>query len=452
MVEEKIKNNALDLENELLWLQQLLDARVQAEFGKQETKDQDLIRTFPPPSLSVSTSPYAMFVKKHDVKPAERVAIMLAMAPYIKPQILDVFLIRNSDHNKQFTEFGGIETKQHKGFVPTGQTLLFLLAGNDLSKRFSYMRMLESDSMLIKNNCLSLESPQGDEPFTSGALVPARETVELFTKGESYKPLFNASFPAKRINTELTWEELVLADQTMVQLKELNWWLSHAATMMGEMNMQRKIKPGYRTLFYGPPGTGKTLTAALIGKQYGLDVYRIDLSKVVSKYIGETEKNLASVFDRAENKNWVLFFDEADALFGKRTNIQTSNDRHANQEVSYLLQRIEDYNGLVILASNLKSNIDEAFLRRFQSVVYFPMPKKEERYTLWKSILPGQCRFEDEFMLDEIAEKYEVAGGTIINVMQYCTLKSLQHGTRTISRHDFTEGINRELVKMGRTA
>src|SRR5690606_11585436 len=128
-------------------------------------------------------------------------------------------------------------------------------------------------------------------------------------------------------------------------------------------DMRQLIKPGYRTLFYGPPGTGKTLTAMLLGKEFQRNVFRIDLSQVVSKYIGETEKNLEKIFQRAANKEWILFFDEADALFGKRTSVKDAHDRYANQEVSYLLQRVEDFPGLVILASNYKNNIDKAFVR-----------------------------------------------------------------------------------------
>ena len=131
--------------------------------------------------------------------------------------------------------------------------------------------------------------------------------------------------------------------------------------------MRKRVKPGYRALFHGPPGTGKTLTATLLGKHTGRPVFRIDLSRVVSKYIGETEKNLSRLFDKAEHKDWILFFDEADALFGKRTEIRDAHDKYANQEVAYLLQRIESYAGLVILATNQRGNIDEAFLRRFQA-------------------------------------------------------------------------------------
>src|SRR5262249_46521096 len=154
----------------------------------------------------------------------------------------------------------------------------------------------------------------------------------------------------KRIHTDLDWSELVLEEDTLHGVQEIRDWLEFGDTLLDEWGMRKKIKPGFRALFHGPPGTGKTFTATLLGKSAGREVYRIDLSMVVSKYIGETEKNLSGVFDQAEHKHWILFFGEADALFGRRTQTTSSNDRYANQEVSYLLQRMEDFPGVVILA------------------------------------------------------------------------------------------------------
>jgi SpoVK/Ycf46/Vps4 family AAA+-type ATPase len=235
------------------------------------------------------------------------------------------------------------------------------------------------------------------------------------------------------------------------QIDHINCWIRHTGTIMDDWGYDRVLKPGYRSLFYGPPGTGKTLTATLIGQGVGMDVYRIDLSMIVSKYIGETEKNLANVFDQAENRKWVLFFDEADALFGKRTQANSSNDRHANQEISYLLQRIEDFPGLVILATNLKSNIDEAFARRFQSVVYFPEPDAEERLELWQKTLGLNHHSLDETAVRQIASKYRLTGGAIINVLRYAAVHALKRGKDRIAENDLIKGISRELVKEGRT-
>jgi SpoVK/Ycf46/Vps4 family AAA+-type ATPase len=220
---------------------------------------------------------------------------------------------------------------------------------------------------------------------------------------------------------------------------------------MNEWGMSRKLKRGFRMLFYGPPGTGKTLTASLLGKQMDMEVYRVDLSQIVSKYIGETEKNMGSLFDQAENRNWILFFDEADALFGSRTATSSSNDKHANQEVAYLLQRVEDYPGVVILASNLKGNIDEAFSRRFQSMILFPMPNADERHRLWKSIFSDKVVFDGKVDLFDIAEEYELAGGAIINVVRYASLKALSRNTNMIELNDILQGIKREFRKEGKT-
>jgi len=173
---------------------------------------------------------------------------------------------------------------------------------------------------------------------------------------------------------------------------------------------------------------------------------------VVSKYIGETEKNLSQLFERAKNKDWILFFDEADALFGKRTNVRDAHDKYANQEVAYLLQRIENHNGLIILASNFKSNIDEAFIRRFQSVIYFPLPSAGERFQLWKKTLPvrpGLTLPLDE-EIGNIAKKYEITGAGIVNIVQYCCLESLSGDPARITVEQIKAGIEREYVKEGK--
>ena len=169
---------------------------------------------------------------------------------------------------------------------------------------------------------------------------------------------------------------------------------------------------------------------------------------IVSKYIGETEKNLAKVFDMAENRNWILFFDEADALFGKRTSTNTSNDRHANQEVAYLLQRIEDFPGTIILATNLRSNIDEAFSRRFQSVIYFPMPNEEQRYELWKNMLPPTWLKEQNNELVTLAAETELSGGSITNVVRRCALQLLMTGKKTLDTQTLKEALEKEKAKL----
>ena len=241
---------------------------------------------------------------------------------------------------------------------------------------------------------------------------------------------------------------MILDYDTQEALEEINTWIKHQHTILENWGLNRILKPGYRALFYGPPGTGKTLAATLLGKKNQMDVYRVDLSMIVSKYIGETEKNLAKVFDMAENRNWILFFDEADALFGKRTSTNTSNDRHANQEVAYLLQRIEDFPGTIILATNLRSNIDEAFSRRFQSVIYFPMPNEEQRYELWKNMLPPTWLKEQNNELVTLAAETELSGGSITNVVRRCALQLLMSGKKTLDTQTLKEALEKEKAKL----
>ena len=249
----------------------------------------------------------------------------------------------------------------------------------------------------------------------------------------------------------MDWDDLVLAPSTKIQIEEVKIWLRQRERLVTELGMEKRMKPGYKVLFHGSPGTGKTLTAQLLGKFTQKDVFRVDLSMIVSKYIGETEKNLARIFDKAEHYDWILFFDEADALFGSRTKVSSSNDRHANQEVSYLLQRVEDYKGIVILASNMRGNIDDAFIRRFSSVVHFPFPKPEERRLLWEKAFPQKLVFSGEVDLKKISDKYEVSGANISNIVEWCSLVALDKGDYKITETMLREGMSRELAKEGRT-
>lgn len=178
----------------------------------------------------------------------------------------------------------------------------------------------------------------------------------------------------------------------------------------------------------------------------------MDLSQVTSKYIGETEKNLARLFEAAEQAGWLLFFDEADALFGKRTSVSDAHDRYANQEVSYLLQRIEAFSGVVILATNLRHNIDDAFMRRFQSVVAFPLPRAAERLRLWQEAFPAAVHLDPALDLPTLARQHEISGGTIMNVVRYACLQALGRGDGIVRPGAVDEGIRRELLKEGRAS
>jgi SpoVK/Ycf46/Vps4 family AAA+-type ATPase len=312
--------------------------------------------------------------------------------------------------------------------------------------------LFAEEHKFARNRILWLEAVPHGEPRMSGRIVVNPDIVDQILSGKVSQPRFSIDFPAEYITTELDDNDLVLDKKTRAQITELQNWLKHQDTLMNQWNLKRWVKPGYRVLFHGPPGTGKTLTAMILGKNTGRDVFRIDLSMVVSKYIGETEKNLSQLFDRAKSKDWILFFDEADALFGKRTSVRDAHDKYANQEVAYLLQKIESHDGLVILASNFKTNIDEAFMRRFQSVIYFPPPTPAERFMLWKKTLPERkgLKLPGDDELLAIAKKYEITGAGVVNVVQYCSLECLANKKNEITIELIQAGIEREYQKEGK--
>ena len=443
-----IKANADALVKEMEWLAVVIDTRIKLYFSQDSNYSH--IQDIPLPEFEKNSSVYANITSNYNMTFEERIILALALAPHIQPHLLDIFFIKNSTYDRGFTEVGGIKGQNHGGFIPTGETAAFIIAGIDLEKRLNLIGLFSEDHFFRKFKILDLVHTHPHEPFLSGVLTMATEYLSYFTSGVSHKPDYGINFPAKLITTNLEWTDLVLEENIFDEVNEIKDWIDHGQTLLNDWGMSKKIKPGFRTLFYGPPGTGKTLTASLLGKSSGLDVYRIDLSMVVSKFIGETEKNLANVFDQAENKNWILFFDEADALFGKRTQTSSSNDRHANQEVSYLLQRVEDFPGVVILATNLKANLDDAFSRRFQSMIYFPMPGPEQRKRLWKQAFSSQSTLESGLNIDDIAQKYEMAGGAIINVSRYSSMKALKRGSNEIFKKDIIEGIRKEFGKEGK--
>lgn len=426
------------------WFQQVLDTAIRLYF-KQECEINSLPEVAPPHTAWWEEM---TGLSGGQISFEEKVVIMLALMPHLYPQALDIFFVNNKNFDRPYTEFGGWKGLSHGGFLPTGETAVFILAGENTDLRPSVVHLFEKEHWFYIRNILHLEGKGEGEPFLSGQLRASDELLSKVLHGKEYKPDCSVGFPAKRITTPLGWADMVLDYQVAEQLEEINTWITSSRIIMEEWGLGRILKPGYRSLFYGPPGTGKTLAATLLGKRNGMDVYRVDLSMVVSKYIGETEKNLARIFDMAENRQWILFFDEADALFGKRTSTQTSNDRHANQEVAYLLQRIEDFPGMVILATNLRSNIDEAFSRRFQSLVYFPMPDEETRHELWNKMLPQNWLANREDCIRKIAG-YELSGGAMTNVIRSCALYLMSAKTHVLSERVLVDAICREQAKEG---
>lgn len=257
---------------------------------------------------------------------------------------------------------------------------------------------------------------------------------------------------AQKITPHYRWEEIVLPLDRMEQLREICNYVKYRPLVYDEWGFESKLSlgKGLNVLFAGPSGTGKTMSAEIIAHELGLDLYKIDLSIVVSKYIGETEKNLARIFAEAETSNAILFFDEADALFGKRSEVRDSHDRYANIEIGYLLQKMEEYMGIAILATNLSKNIDEAFLRRMHFTVEFPFPDERQRYLIWKRIYPENAPLAENIDYKFLSERVKLPGGNIKNMAVASAFYAAAHASEVAMRHVML-AAEREYKKLGRS-
>lgn len=255
---------------------------------------------------------------------------------------------------------------------------------------------------------------------------------------------------ARLLQGPYAWEDLVLADEELSQLRSIAARLRHRALVLETWGFGERVAPaaGLKILFAGEPGTGKTMACQVIANELGLDLYRVDLSRTVSKFIGDTEKNLAKLFDAAEDAGAVIFFDEADALFGRRSKVSDAHDRYANLEVAYLLQRIEEFAGAVVLATNLRHNLDQAFLRRLDFVVDFPLPDRAQRRRLWERHIPAGAPLARDVDLDALSH-HNLPGGSIRNCVLHAAFAAADDG-HAISAMHLEAAVRLEQRKLGR--
>jgi SpoVK/Ycf46/Vps4 family AAA+-type ATPase len=256
---------------------------------------------------------------------------------------------------------------------------------------------------------------------------------------------------ARRVDRLARWTDLVLASDIMDSLRELVGRVRHRRTVFEDWGMARAMATsrGLTALFQGPPGTGKTLVAGVIARELGLDLYQVDLSKVMSKWIGETERNLATIFDAAEDGQAILLFDEADSLFARRTEVRSSNDRYANLEVNYLLQRLDTFDGIAILTTNSGGSIDPAFKRRLSFQLTFPFPDEETRAELWRAHLPRELPRSGELTFDALARKYQLSGGYIRNACLRAAFLAAQEET-SLHQHHLERAVALEFAELGK--
>lgn len=295
----------------------------------------------------------------------------------------------------------------------------------------------------------SLSATRADPSIPTASPDPSGDALAAAARAQCGHELANL---ARKIEPRYGWQDIILPADQMAQLNEICSQAEFRHIVFGKWGFDYKLSlgKGLNVLFCGPPGTGKTMAAEVIARELRLDLYRIDLSQVVNKYIGETEKNLDRIFSAAENSNAILFFDEADALFGKRSEVRDSHDRYANLEISYLLQKMEEYQGISILATNLRKNLDEAFERRLQAVVEFPFPDEVNRRQIWENIFPKEAPLGDDVRFELLAKEIQLAGGNIKNMALTAAFTSAANGG-VIGMDQLIHAAYREHQKIGRS-
>lgn len=398
---------------------------------------------FPCSSFSESDGAYARFVTENSLNREERLLLLLAMMQHLDPALANQLLTESNTYYLLPNRKTGL-------FLPTGETFLRLVSGTDMNARVRAHHYLGADHLFYRKSVIELGETDAGVSRLFGALELTQTYRDLFLYNRHNSPRFSSQFPAHLLKTNLEWNDLVINPTTATKLDEIRAFLDHSETLRESWGLKKHMKAGYRALFYGPSGTGKTLAATLLGNHIGREVYRVDISSVVSKYIGETAKNLNALFNTAEDKNWILFFDEGDALFGKRVDTAQADDKNShygNQDIAFLLQRIENYNGLVIVASNFRKNIDDAFSRRFQNLVLFDLLNPELSKKYWQDNLPANVTLAAGIDLDLIVKRHQLSPASIINVINRVCLMTIRKESTEISAVDLELCIKDELYK-----
>ncbi|GAA4717803.1 ATP-binding protein [Nocardioides conyzicola] len=376
--------------------------------------------------------PLAEVISTAHLTVAEAVVLVAAIAPYV---------------DERFAVRYGRLTDRPDVIGLTGEVARTLVA-RTFPARLDATVLLSEHGRLRESGLLILDGA-GD---LTGLLVPDPALVAWVTGQPPTRPVASSDFPARPLTTVHTLTDVVLPAAARLRVEDLEARIAHRTTVVDDWGFgaHHDNAAGLIALFHGPPGTGKTMTAAALAASVGLPAYLIDLSALVSKYIGETEKTLAKVFDRAARERCVLVFDEADAIFGARTGVDDAHDRYANQEVSYLLSRIEQHPGIVVLTSNLVANIDTAFQRRIHVMVEFPEPGPGERTRLWETVMPGELPVQVGIDLPDLARRYPLTGAQIREASIEAAYLAAADG-RVVTEAHLVTGIRRQYEKAGRT-
>lgn len=395
-------------------------------------------------------SSYKKLIRQFELNDPERVVLCLAFAAVFKPSLLTPFALLFHKPDKKLN-YGGIFIEEHAQFYPTVRTALFLLSGND-EELLNYYTCYFNGRQKLFTSGLLVKNPAGASAnFLDSQLIFNDQFIPTILQGAP--PLLDGDtgFPARRGKRTHTMRDVVLNETIVMELEKLRRFAKNMKKLWS-LPESSYYRQNFICIFSGDPGTGKSHTAEAIGNELNLPVYKINFAQLVSKYIGETEKNLERVFDRFSGQPSILFFDEAESIFSKRTEVKDSHDKHSNNEQSFLLQKIEDYNGIVILATNVQNlthYFDKAFQRRIRQIVNFSFPEYPERLRLWKNALRMPFRFE-EALAERLAKDYQFSGGGIYNIVSEAVIEALDKDQELITFGILEPAIIDEFKKTGR--
>lgn len=376
--------------------------------------------------------PLAEVVATAGLTTAEAVVLLAAVAPYVDER----YAVRYA------------ALTDRPGVVGLTGEVARTLAARSFAGRLDANVLLSPQGRLRAHGLLHLDPP-GD---LAGTLRPDPALVAWLTGQPPPETEVSADFPARLLTTVHTLDDVVLPPGARRRIADLEDRIALRSTVVDDWGFaeHHDNAAGLIALFHGPPGTGKTMTAAALAASARLPAYLVDLSALVSKYVGETEKSLSKVFDRAAREQCLLVFDEADAVFGARTEVDDAHDRYANQEVSYLLSRIERHPGTVVLTTNLIANIDAAFQRRIHVLVEFPAPGPGERERLWRTVMPERLPVATTVDLGELARRYPLTGAQIREATLDAAYLAAADG-RVVTEQHLLTGVRRQYEKAGRT-
>jgi AAA+ superfamily predicted ATPase len=439
--ESNLELDSLGLKSDLplYWLE---------ERAKQIENEKNL-GTFKFPELDQKTA-WHQFVSTHKLSEIEKVILLLALSVNFAPESLKPIakLAAKEDLN---SISGGFVLNSTRIFYPTLRTGLFLIAGKDLTLRSQiapnlHPRLAIFTSQIVRINALSQNSS-----FLDAQLLLNDQFLGALLNGEAPRLDGEVDFPVRKSKATHVLSDVVLKEKALNELEKLRKFARNMQKIW-DLDHKGKIRTNYISIFSGDPGTGKSFAAEAFGNEFGLPVYKVNFAQMVSKYIGETEKNLDKVFDRFTRQPCILFFDEAESIFSKRSEVKDSHDQHANNLQSFLLQKVEEFEGIVVLATNvhnLSQYFDKAFQRRIRSIVQFDFPDYAERLPIWKNALFSPFQLEDG-LAERLAKNYQLSGGSIYNVISDAVVECVDNDTSIISFELVEPALKNEFKKTSR--